>query len=64
MKILFQHARARNRSALGFAAFLTCLGLGACSIGGLGSSSGNTGLSGDAAAQGAPAGGVVKVALL
>jgi branched-chain amino acid transport system substrate-binding protein len=66
MKILFRHARARNRLLFGFAGFLVCLGLGACS-GGLGSLSSSSNLSGNASAlpaQGAPAGGTVKVALL
>lgn len=55
----------RNRLALGFVALLACLGVGSCTLGGSGGSSGNPSLSGDAATpQGAPAGQTVKVALL
>lgn len=66
MKILFQKAHALSGLALGFAALLACIGLEACSIGGLGGSSSNTALTGEASApaQGAPAGQSVKVALL
>ncbi len=63
MKIPFQHDRARNRLFLSFAAFLTCLGLAACSVGGLGGSGPSNSISG-AAPQGVPAGQTVKVALL
>ncbi len=65
MKIPFQHARARNRFALGFGALLACLGLAACSVGSLGSSGPNQAVTGDASApHGVPAGQTVKVALL
>ncbi len=62
MKFTIEHARARL--ILGFAFLLACLGVSACSVGGLGSSSSNQGLSAGPAPQGAPAGGSVKVALL
>ena len=66
MKIPFQHDRVRNRFFLSFAALLTCIGLAACSVGGLGGSGVGAGLSGSpgAAPQGVPAGQTVKVALL
>ncbi|MGA7323183.1 MAG: penicillin-binding protein activator [Rhodomicrobium sp.] len=66
MRILFQKARALPGLFLGCAALLACFGLVACSIGGLGGSSGSTALTGEASApaQGAPAGQTVKVALL
>ena len=66
MKIPFQHDRVRNRFFLSFAALLTCIGLAACSVGGLGGSGTSAGLSGGpgAAPQGVPAGQTVKVALL
>ncbi len=54
----------RNRLALGFVALLACLGVGACTFGGSGGSSGDPSLSAGAAPQGAPAGQTVKVALL
>ncbi len=63
MKIPFQHDRARNRLFFSFAAFLTCLGLAACSVGGLGGSGPSNSVAG-AAPQGVPAGQTVKVALL
>jgi len=63
MKNPFQHARARL--ALSFGAFLACLGLAACSVGGLGGSGGTASVTGSGApAQGVPAGQTVKVALL
>jgi branched-chain amino acid transport system substrate-binding protein len=66
MKIPFQHDHARNRLFLSVAALLTCLGLAACSVGGLGGSGSSVGLSGGtgAAPQGVPVGQTVKVALL
>src|SRR5208337_1380645 len=66
MKIPFQHDRVRNRFFLSFAALLTCIGLAACSVGGLGGAGTSAGLSGGpgAAPQGVPAGQTVKVALL
>ncbi len=69
MKIPFQYDRVRNRFFLSFAALLTCIGLAACSVGGLGGLGGqgsSAGLSSapGAAPQGAPAGQTVKVALL
>ncbi len=55
-----------NCLALSLAALIACLSVGACSVGGLGSSTSSTGLQGGAGAapQGAPAGQTVKVALL
>ncbi|MGO8951750.1 MAG: penicillin-binding protein activator [Rhodomicrobium sp.] len=59
----FQHAR--QRLALSFGAFLACLSLAACSVGGLGGSNGTASVTGSGApAQGVPAGQTVKVALL
>ncbi|MGO9172792.1 MAG: penicillin-binding protein activator [Rhodomicrobium sp.] len=61
MKNPFQNARA----ALSFGAFLACLSLAACSVGGLGGSGGTASVTGGGApAQGVPAGQTVKVALL
>ncbi len=61
MKTPFQHACAHTRAVFGLAAVLACLGLAACSIGGLGGSGSNVA---GPAQQGAPAGQTVKVALL
>jgi ABC-type sugar transport system substrate-binding protein len=60
MKLTTEHACARLFVCTAF--LLACLGLSACSVGGLGSSSGSN-LAGTSP-QGAPAGGTVKVALL
>lgn len=67
MKIPFEDSRMRNRLLLCVTGVLTCLALAACSVGGLGGSSGSSSLSGNTSGhpvQGAPAGGTVKVALL
>ena len=60
MKLTTEHACARLLACTAF--FLACLGLSACSVGGLGSSGGSN-LAGTPP-QGASAGGTVKVALL
>jgi branched-chain amino acid transport system substrate-binding protein len=66
MKIPFQEMRSLQGLAQGFAALFVCLGLAACSAGGLGGSNSAAGLTGEsgAARQGVPAGQTVKVALL
>jgi ABC-type branched-subunit amino acid transport system substrate-binding protein len=61
MKLTTEHVRVRVLAGVAF--ILACLGLSACSVGGLGGSNSGSSLSG-AASQGAPAGGNVKVALL
>ena len=61
MKLTTEHVRVRVLAGVAF--ILACLGLSACSVGGLGGSNSGSSLSG-AASQGAPAGGSVKVALL
>jgi ABC-type branched-subunit amino acid transport system substrate-binding protein len=61
MKVTTEHVRVRVLAGVAF--ILACLGLSACSVGGLGGSNSGSSLSG-AASQGAPAGGSVKVALL
>jgi branched-chain amino acid transport system substrate-binding protein len=61
MKTPFQHARVHTRIVFSLAAVLACLGLAACSMGGLMGSSSNVA---GPAAQGASAGQTVKVALL
>ncbi len=58
----FQQARAHTRLIFSLAALVACLGLAACSVGGLGGSSLSSGITG--APQGVPAGQTVKVALL
>jgi branched-chain amino acid transport system substrate-binding protein len=65
MTIFFRRA-LHLRFVRPFAAVLACLSLAACSVGGLGSSGGGANVPGTAAAapQGAPAGQMVKVALL
>ena len=57
-----QQARAHTRLIISLAALVACLGLAACSMGGLGGSSLSSGIAG--APQGVPAGQTVKVALL
>ena len=57
-----QQARAHTRLIISLAALMACLGLAACSVGGLGGSSSSSGIAG--APQGVPAGQTVKVALL
>jgi len=61
MKLTTEHVRVRVVAGVAF--ILACLGLSACSVGGLGGSNSGSSLSG-AASRGAPAGGSVKVALL
>jgi ABC-type branched-subunit amino acid transport system substrate-binding protein len=61
MKLTTEHVRVRVLAGVAF--ILACLGLSACSVGGLGGSNSGSSLSG-AASQGATAGGSVKVALL
>ena len=61
MKLTTEHVRVRVLAGVAF--ILACLGLSACSVGGLGGSNSGSSLSG-AASQGALAGGSVKVALL
>ncbi len=61
MKSTTEHARARLLA--GVALIFACLGMGACSVGGLGGSSGGSNLAGTSPGA-APSGGTVKVALL
>ena len=61
MKFITEHVHARVLASI--AILFACLGVTACSVGGLGSSNGSSSLSA-APQQGAAAGGTVKVALL